>query len=260
MNEEDLKKVLEVPHYLREWLHSEEIYLALVTGTRPVYFQETADSFIWGSGSLFMLRFAGYDFALTARHVFTKSGANPQHTRILFPGSRVAVPLAGGFFAEFEGHENQEDLEDMCLLYVDKGHPAWDDPEFPEYPLWRFEDFWVPAWLLEEGEQVFAVGYPTHEEKFDYDNNKIRELPLVAVGKLRKGNGKGLFKIDCAEFEDEIAGCSGGPVFARVKGHFVFIGMMIRGGAAARTIHFVDSQHVYQFLKNAVTALEAKKD
>ncbi len=33
------------------------------------------------------------------------------------------------------------------------------------------------------------------------------------VGKLRKGSGKGIFKIDCAEFEDEIAGCSGGPVF-----------------------------------------------
>ena len=246
---------MDVPHYLRSWVYNDEVYLALVSGTRPVYFQENQDAYIWGSGTLFLLGFAGYEFALTAKHVFSKVGADPRHTRILLPYSRVAIPLSGAWYPSFPGEENQEDLEDMCLLQIDQDHEPFK-AEQVGYMLWKLEEFWVPAWLLEEGEQVFAVGFPSQDDRFDYDNLKLQETAMVAVGKLIKGSGKGLCTIDCAEFDREIAGASGGPVFARVDGYFVFIGMMIRGGAAARKIHFIDAQYVLYLVRNTVKALE----
>jgi hypothetical protein len=211
VTEDELEEISKVPHYLRNWVHSEEVYLALVSGTRPIYFQASEDAFIWGSGSLFVVAWKGYQFAVTAKHVFTKSGANPMHTRILFPDSQVALPLIGAYWPEFPGHESQEEVEDLYLLQIDGESPHLQEDDAPNYFLWRLEEYWVPAKLLDEDTQVFAVGYPTTDELFDYANQKLREMAMVAIGKLKKGNGEGRFKIDCAEFPMEIGGASGGP-------------------------------------------------
>jgi hypothetical protein len=259
VTENEFDEVSKVPHYLRKWVHSEEVYLALVTGTRPVYFQESEEGYMWGSGSLFIVAWKGYQFAVTAKHVFTKSGADPMHTRILFPGSQTALPLVGAFWPQFPGHESQEEVEDLYLLQIDHENPHLQDEDAPDYYIWKLEDFVVPAKYFPDGEQVFAVGYPSHDERFDYDNQKLRETAMVAIGKIRKGKGEGRFEIDCAEFPMEIGGASGGPVFARVQGFFVFIGVMVRGGAAGQTIHFVDALYVIHTLNNTVKKIEAQK-
>lgn len=59
-----------VPHYERDRLAIGEIYDALVTGTRPIYFQENQAKPIGESGSLFIAQWKQKQFAITVKHVF----------------------------------------------------------------------------------------------------------------------------------------------------------------------------------------------
>lgn len=56
------------PHYERDFITVAEIYTALVTGTRPIYFQANADEPLWGGGTLFMAQWKKKQFAITAKH------------------------------------------------------------------------------------------------------------------------------------------------------------------------------------------------
>lgn len=238
-----------LPHYLRDYVTPGEVYTALVTGTRPVYFQSDEQSPIWGGGTMFIAQWKDKQFAITARHVFTNSGANPKHTRILFPGFHVALPLRGMYVPSFPGFDAQQDLEDMACLLID------DDFELDEdmhWYAWNMERFWMHASRLEVGQQIFAVGFPNTEDRYDWENQRLNEMPVISIGKLGTDSlGEGTYCIDTAEFEYDIDGCSGGPVFARFQGLFHYVGLIIRGGAKARKIYFVGSEFVTWMLENS---------
>lgn len=230
------------PHYERDFITVAEIYTALVTGTRPIYFQANADEPLWGGGTLFMAQWKKKQFAITAKHVLKNSGANPRHTRILFPGFQVALPLRDMYSPSFPNTEAQQDLEDMVCLLV---HDDFKLDEQMHWYAWDMERFWRPASELKPGQQLFAVGFPNTEDRYDWENQKVNETPLIAVGMLSKDSlGPGTYCIDTAEFACDIDGCSGGPVFARFDGFFHYVGIIIRGGSKARKIYFVDAAYV----------------
>lgn len=240
----------DVPHYERDQLAIGEIFAALVTGTRPVYFQKSQETPIWGGGSLFIAQWKGKQFAITAKHVFTNARANPAHTRILFPGYRVALPTTGISTPTFPGFETRDDLEDIAVLRLNH-KPDLVGKSLAWY-AWNMDAFWRSARDLMPDQQLFAVGFPSSEDRYDWDNQRVRETPLVIVGKLSKESiGEGLYCMETAEFEHNIDGSSGGPVFARFNGFFHYVGLMIRGGAEARKVHFIDAAFVTFVLEDA---------
>ena len=248
----------DVPHHEMGDLLVAEIYDALVTGTRPVYFQETPESFIWGSGSLFIAAWKGEQFAITAKHVFTNAKADPKHTRLFFAGYKVALPIAGVSTPSFPNHASREDVEDIAVLRLQTDADL--DGEALAWHSWRMDVFWRSAEDLVVGQSLYAAGFPSNDDRFDYDNNKLNEVPLVSVGKLGEDSlGPGLFCMDTAEFDRSIAGSSGGPVFARFGGFFHYVGMIIRGGSEARKIHFLDAKFVTFTLDQAARAVQSSK-
>lgn len=239
------------PHYLRETLSYAEIHEALVTGTRPIYFQENAGTPIWGAGTLFVAQWKGMKFAITAKHVIKNCGANPKHTRLLFPGYKVALPISGALTFNLPKHDNREELEDIFIFKID--HKSDLDDEELEWYAWNMSIFWKPAYKLERGQQIFAVGFPSTDDRYDWERQKIKESPLIAVGMLGVSEfGEGIYTIDCAEFDCDLSGISGGPVFAQFDGLFHYVGMIIRGGAEAKKIHFIDSIYITFVLNEAV--------
>lgn len=231
------------PHYSRDDLFIDEIYSALVTGARPVFFQETEGDFIWGKGTLFLVQWGKRQFAVTAKHVIDNQRANPQHLRILIPGYKVALPLTGASTSNHPNHECREDVEDIFVWHVDR------EPDFGGEELvwhtWRMKEFWMPASKLEPGQQIFAVGYPFVDHRYDYEAMKLNTPPLIAIGKLSRDQlGDDVYTIDCEEFTCDLNGISGGPVFARFEGFFFYVGIIIRAGRAAKKIHFVDAAYV----------------
>lgn len=243
-----------VPHYERDEISYAEIYEALVTGCHPVFFQENEDDFIWGLGTLFLVQWGEYQFAITAKHVIENLKANYKHLRIFIPGYQVALPIIGASIPSFPRHEEKQCMEDLFIFHIEKD-PDLDGNELTWY-AWRMEDFWSPSSKLEEGQQIFAVGYPSTDNRFDYDNQKISTPPLVAVGKLSSNSiGKDIYTIDCEEFECDLNGISGGPVFARFNGLFHYVGMIVRAGSTARKIHFIDSSHITFAIKEVARKL-----
>lgn len=243
----------DVPHYERDQLAIGEVFVALVTGTRPVYFQENESTPLWGGGSLFIAQWNGKQFAITAKHVFTNAGANPAHTRILFPGYSVALPILGMSTPTFPGYATREDLEDIAVLRLD--HESDLDGEKLTWYAWNMNLFWRSAIDLTPGQQLFAVGFPSTEDRYDWENQRVQEMPMIAVGKLSEESlGEGLYCIETAEFEHDIDGSSGGPVFARFNGFFHYVGLIIRGGSTAHKVHFIDAAFVTFVLDQACRA------
>lgn len=243
----------ESPHYERDELNLSEVFDALVTGTRPVYFQENESTPLWGGGSLFIAQWKGKQFAITAKHVFTNANANPAHTRILFPGYKVALPVLGIHTPTFKGYATSEDLEDIAVLRLN--HESDLDGESLAWHAWRMDVFWRSARDLSRGQQVFAVGFPSTEDRYDWEAQKVNEIPMIAIGKLSEESlGEGLYCIETAAFEQDIDGSSGGPVFARFDGLFHYVGLVIRGGSRAQKIHFIDAAFVTFVLEHACSA------
>jgi hypothetical protein len=239
----------DVPHYQRESVTHAEVFTALVTGTRPVYFQTDEESPLWGGGTMFIAQWKDKQFAITARHVFTNCDASPQHTRILFPGFKIALPIIGMYAPSFPGNEAQQDLEDMTCLLIRKEFELDEDMH---WYAWNMERFWRPATDLQIGQQIFAVGFPNTDDRYDWENQRVNEMPVISVGMLGIDSlGPGTYCIDTAEFEYNIDGCSGGPVFARFDGFFHYVGLIIRGGSKARKIYFVGAEYVTWMLDNS---------
>ncbi|MEN9844623.1 MAG: hypothetical protein RLZZ612_2452 [Pseudomonadota bacterium] len=242
-----------VPHYERDELAISEVFDALVTGTRPVYFQENESTHLWGGGSMFIAQWKEKQFAITAKHVFTNAKANPTHTRIFFPGYKVALPILGIYTPTFENYAAREDLEDIAVLRLNH-EVALQDEELA-WHAWRMDLFWRSAKDLAAGQQLFAVGFPSTEDRYDWDNQRVNEMPMIAIGKLSEDSlGDGLYCIETATFEHDIDGSSGGPVFARFNGLFHYVGLIIRGGTKAQKIHFIDAAFVIFVLEYACGA------
>lgn len=253
MNNED------IPHYERDGVYLNEIYAALVTGTRPVYLQENEDAYIWGSGTLFLAYLDGYQFAVTAKHVFTKVGGNPAHTRILMPGYQAAIPLAGAFHPDYSFHPSKDVVEDITVLHIAADSLVLEQEDL-KWRAWNMDRFAMPATSLEVGQQVFAVGYPSFDDRYDYDAMKLNETPMIAIGMLASTQiMEGVYTIDCAEFDRPFAGSSGGPVFARFNGFFCYVGMMVMGTPESRKIHFIDGGFVIGCMKLSIKKIISEK-
>jgi hypothetical protein len=232
-----------LPHYERDELYIAEIYEAIVTGALPVFFAEKTDSYLWGGGTLFMVQWGEHQFAITAKHVIENQQADWRHLRILIPGYNVALPLTTATVPNHPNHDCKDDVEDIFVFHIEK-EPDLDGEELAWY-TWRMKEFWMPASNLAVGQQIFAVGYPFIDERYDYDANKVKIPPLVVIGKLSPSSiGNDIFTIDCEEFEMDLNGISGGPVFARCSGFFHYVGMIIRAGQKSKKIHFVDASYV----------------
>lgn len=239
-----------VPHYERDELLIAEIYEALVTGTLPVFFAESSEGYLWGKGTLFMVQWGAHQFAVTAKHVIENQQANWKHLRILIPGYKVALPLSTASTPSHPNHECKEDVEDIFVFHIEKD-PDLDGEHLVWY-TWRMKELWMSASKLEVGQQIFAVGYPFIDDRYDYDGNKVKTPPLIAVGKLSPDSiGADIYTIECEEFDMDLNGISGGPVFARFSGIFHYVGIIIRAGQKARKIHFVDASYV-TFISNEI--------
>lgn len=248
----------DIPHHLRDHLTIGEIYDILATGTRPIYFQTTEDDYIWGCGTLFIAQWDDHQYAITAKHVINNLDADPKTLRIILPGYDIALPVSGASSPNHPNHEYQNEVEDMMAFHITK-EPNLEGNHL-EWHAWNMNTFWRPASDLAIGQQLFAIGYPAEGRSFDYENKTVSASPLISIGKLAHTSiGRDLYTIECNEFSTDLNGISGGPVFARFNGLFHYVGMIIKAGAKAKKIHFVDSLYI-TFLLREASKFRSKRD
>ncbi|MGF6758027.1 hypothetical protein [Paraburkholderia sp. GAS42] len=234
---------------LADELVKREIFDVLVTGSHPVQFLEEL-GIPWGTGTFFLVRWKDKEFAVTARHCISASKADPNHARLIVPDRQGPVPFLGHFTPA--GEEKHIDDERDIFMWEVGGHTEEKDSGWWS---WRMDHLWKPASELRAGQKIFIVGYPSIEERVDYEGRKLDPHCLVIRGDLADGSLAGLLAVDCAEFEVTVDGVSGGPVFAMFDGIYFFVGMAVRGIAEARRVYFIDATHVIAAMDQAVAQL-----
>ena len=220
----------------------------ILTGTRPVIFQtkpgpSSYDNAQWGGGSLFVMRWGGVDFAVTALHVIENLGANRKEFRLLLPESPVPLDMYGGISPSRDLPPDRDELDDIYAWHI-RGYPESDDG----FWAWNLELWSKPASDLSPGQQLYAAGYPDLDGRYDWENFKVNDIALIVTGVAAGVLVDGVHVMDIEEVDHDLNLMSGGPVFAKFDDRFYYVGMILRGRSEARKINFLDSKYVITLL------------
>jgi hypothetical protein len=234
--------------YLRlaDEVMNREVFNALVTGSHPVQFLGEL-GIPWGTGTFFLVRWKGEEFAITARHCILASDADPVQAQLIVPHREGPIPFLG-HFAVADDEKVIDDERDVFLWKIGEDRSGNDQGWWS----WRLDHLWKPASELCTGQKIFLVGYPNVEERVDYERGKLEPHCLVIRGELAKDSLGDLLAVDCADFDVTVDGVSGGPVYAMFHGIFFFVGMAVRGDARAKRIYFIDATHVIAALEQTL--------
>lgn len=231
-------------------LTPEEVITIVGTGARPICFCENEESDIWGIGSSFLINYLGHILVITAKHVIENLGADPRHTRILMPNTTVALPIKSSFTPIFYEHENKADAEDLLFFNID------DELFCQESGLdlysWDFMGRSFPTSKLEVGDELLVAGFPSTEERYNYDEQRINDTLLLRTAILVESQlGKDIYTMSGTASEFDFNGMSGAPVFCRREGMVLFSGLVIRGSSSSGILHFLSSEIVMSALNNS---------
>lgn len=228
------------------FLTSEKVYIS--TCARPICFSEGQDGWIWGIGSSFVFNYDGCVYAITAKHVIENQKVNPTHTRILMPETNVALPIKGAIVIEFDTHDNKEEVEDFILFQID--YQQFVKESDKDLYFWDFKHRAYPASKLSIGYEILVAGFPSTEDRYDYDSKRINDLLLLRSGNINKSIlGSDMYTLEGIPSEYDFNGISGSPVFCRINEYMFFIGLVTRGTASSGKLHFIGSEIIYRALK-----------
>jgi len=237
-------------------LTPEEVLVIAGTGARPICFCENEDSFIWGIGSSFLLNYYGHVLVMTAKHVIENLGADPKHTRILMPCTPVALPIKSSFTPIFYNHKNKQDIEDLLFFRIDD--QLFCEESGLDLYSWDFINKSYPTSKLELGAELLVAGFPSTEDRYDYDAQKINETLLLRTANLVESElGEDIYTMKGSASDLDFNGMSGSPVFCRREGVILFCGIVIRGSSSSGILHFLSSEIVMSALRNS--GIESKK-
>ena len=225
---------------------------------RPVFFQTDYEAFLYATdgGTLFLVRFKGKIFGVTARHVFTGNGFEPN--RLFVTQEKYArkgtlpAPVTGIYYPSApRGAALGSDVGDICIIEFDDG---------------MAHDFFMAS--------------PFDMDSLPFGTSEVRHA-LVIYGVLKEktiiihaDGGRGdidiaycqleyfdatmttrdaVLRAASAEFRDppftSITGISGSPVYDKTAGRLC--GMVVRGGmtGAKSDIRFVDIVDITKLLE-----------
>ncbi|KAF1312147.1 hypothetical protein BLX42_05050 [Pseudomonas sp. SG-MS2] len=222
---------------------------AILTGTRPVLFQTTPgptsyDNAQWGGGSLFVVRWGGVDFAVTALHVIEKLGADRKEFRLLLPDAPVPLDMYGGISPSSDVPPDRDELDDIYAWHI-KGYPESNKG----FWSWNLEQWSKPATDLALGQELYAAGYPELEDRYDFENFKVNEIAAIVLGVASGVLLEGVHVMDTEAVDHELNLLSGGPVFAKFDDRFYYVGMVLRGNSKSRKLNFLCSKYVIRLLE-----------
>lgn len=235
-------------------LRDGELDTALLTGTRPIIFQERfetpcMENLQWGAGSLFVVQWGEQQFAVTAKHVVENLGAEPSHFRLILPEYGVALEVDSVMLSS-DAIGCEDEFEDVYVWRIDQNTKTDKAIEWWAFDLKRW---YSPALYLKPGQQLFAVGYPDAPERYDAEKFIINEIPIILQGVLSAEQlFEGMLTMDVEESKHDLDGMSGGPVFTKYENRFHYVGLIVRGSREARKLHFIDARHVVGLLGQAV--------
>ncbi len=225
---------------------------------RPVFFQTDYEEYLYATdgGTLFLVRFRGRTYGLTARHVFTGNGFDPSRlfvTREKFAKKGTPPAPVNGFYypSAPRGAAAETDIEDLCVIEFDRDiaedffmASPYDMDRLPVGTSAVGHELAIYGVLKEkttivhgdEGKGDVIIGYCNLE----YNDTTVATRDAI----LREAK---------AEFYApafrSVTGISGSPVYDKTAQKLC--GMVTRGGmsGAKSQIRFIDIFDIAKFLE-----------
>jgi hypothetical protein len=225
---------------------------------RPVFFQTEYEEFLYATdgGTLFLVRFKGRIYGITARHVFTGNGFEPNRlfvTREKFAKKGTPpAPIEGIYYPSSpHGAAEGTDIVDLCLIEFDEdmapdffvGSP-YDMDTGPVRSSVAGHSLAVYGVLKEKTTIIHADGKPG-DIVIGYCQLEYADTTLTTHDAiLREAKAEFL-----APAFSSITGISGSPVYDKTAG--ALCGMVVRGGmtGAKSNIRFIDMFDIVRFLQ-----------
>ena len=225
---------------------------------RPVFFQTDHEEFLYATdgGTLFLVRFKGRIYGITARHVFTGNGFEPNRlfvTRDKFAKKGTPpAPIKGIYYPSSpHGAAEGTDIIDLCLIDFSEdiapdffiGSP-YDMDTRPVERSVAGHLLAVYGVLKEKTTIIHADGKPG-DIVIGYCQLEYADTTLTTHDAiLREARAEFL-----APAFSSVTGISGSPVYDKTAGGLC--GMVVRGGmtGAKSNIRFIDMFDIVRFLE-----------
>lgn len=225
---------------------------------RPVFFQTEYEEFLYATdgGTLFLVRYKGRIYGITARHVFTGRGFEPNRlfvTREKFAKKgTLPAPIEGIYYPSSpHGAAEGTDIVDLCLIEFNAdmapdffaGSP-YDTDTAPVQSSTGGHSLAVYGVLKEKTTIIHTAGEPG-DIIIGYCQLEYVDTTLTTPDPILR-EAKAEFQ---APAFNSITGISGSPVYDKTAG--ALCGMVVRGGmtGARSNIRFIDVFDILRFLE-----------
>lgn len=203
---------------------------------RSISFDNFAD-YLWGEGTAFFVKYKKSMYLLTAKHNIIKDGENmAQHLFIALEGNAGPVPFDRCSFFKIAG--GCEESEDFALFHVDSDRAK--NMELNISALVDFAEFEFSMPDVLTGSPLRIVGYPSIDERYDWDRRKIHNHMLIKDGHHSPSDfGASFGQLKGAPSDIQYSGISGSPVLGIAEGQSFLAGIVIRATSSSGIIHYV---------------------
>lgn len=147
-----------------------------------------------------------------------------------------AVPFDRCSF--FEIDDGCEESEDFALLHVDAEQAATMGLHISTSLDFEEFEFNVPDVLA--GSPLRAIGYPSLDERYDWERKKIHNHMLIKDGHHSPSDfGANFGQLKGAPSDIQYSGISGAPILGIADGRTFLAGVAIRATSSSGIIHYV---------------------
>jgi hypothetical protein len=225
---------------------------------RPVFYMTEHEEFLYATdgGTLFLVRFEGRIYAITARHVFTGNGFEPN--RLFVTREKYAkkgtppAPVAGIYYPSApHGAAAGTDIGDLCVIEFDEG---MEDDFFMSSP---YDMDKLPVGTSEAGHSLAVYGVLKEKTTIIHADQGGGDIVIgycqLEYADTTTTTRDAVLREAKAEFLapafSSVTGISGSPVYDKTTG--ALCGMVVRGGmnGARSDIRFIDMFDIKKFLE-----------
>ena len=194
-------------------------------------------NYLWGEGTAFFVSYKKSMYLITAKHNVIKDGRNmAQNIFITLDGG--SGPVYFDRFSFFEIAGGCEDSEDFALFHVDSEHAESIGMHISS-PL-DIDGYALSMPDVLTGSPLRVIGYPTADERYDWDRKVIHNYMLIKDGRSSPSYlGANFGQMNGASSDIQFSGISGAPVLGIADGRVFLAGVAIRATSSSGIIHYV---------------------
>lgn len=207
-----------------------------------------------GIGTCFLAKYKNSGFLITAKHLLEGEEAE---SLMIFPNNQTEVSIPFNQFVNINDTNTYDsDYGDITILCIDYSqlHIA-ENSDMNVLDMDKYENNWKRH---KDNNKIIFFGYPKERRIINYEKYIIKSDQRLIYGKyLGASISNYCHEINITDYGDveDLDGFSGSPIFVLEKKQNeklkpYFCGMLIRGTLSSKKATFIDSNVIYEIIKN----------